>query len=103
MNFYEFASWLNSYLASKGYSINYDNENRNYYLAEFSYFWISYKRHIIYFHREFYSLNWAYMDFNDNPNTEVYMNLFKKLADEFIIEEKRRIMRVKMRKINDDF
>lgn len=45
----------------------------------------------------------GWFDFNDNPNTEVYMNLFKKLADEFIVEEKRRIMRVKMRKLNDDF
>lgn len=103
MNFYEFASWLNSYLANKGYKFYYDNEDRKFFLDNFSYFWISYKRHIIYFHREYSSLNWAYMDFNDNPNTEVYMNLFKKLADEFIVEEKRRIMRVKMRKINDDF
>lgn len=103
MNFYEFASWLNSYLANKGYNFYYDNEDRKFYLGNFSYFWISYKKHIIYFHRTYSSLHWAYMDFNDNPNTEVYMNLFKKLADEFIIEEKRRKMRVKMRKLNDDF
>ena len=103
MNFYEFASWLNSYLSNKGYKICSDSNNRQFYLDCFSYFWISYKAHIIYFHREYSSFNWAYMDFKDNPNTEVYMNLFKKLADEFIVEEKRRIMRVKLRKLNDDF
>ncbi len=105
MNFNEFASWLNSYLTEKGYKLNSDNENQQYYLDAFSYFWISYKGRIIYFHREYSSFHWSYLDFNTcpHPDIEVYMNLFKKLANEFMVKEKQRIMQVKLKKLNEDF